>query len=239
MKACTLCSAPIVGKGGSTRCRPCAAKNRKPPTLREPIAQCGDCGRGISGTSKSGLCKSCATARWNRLPETRQKRIDGWKKRLADPEKYAQLCKIAARNSQKAMTDPEKLAKAQENGRRIYRLYLDNDEMRARIKASRKRAGEKIREYRLGWCPEKYRDLHRENVERHRCTAAESRAMIEKMIANEAALKHVSDALDYLKRLAPVRVLENGYQYGNAILTPAEVIERAKLRGWQPDRWAA
>jgi hypothetical protein len=49
----------------------------------------------------------------------------------------------------------------------------------------------------------------------------------------------VDSALDYLRKFAPVQKLENGYRYGNAVLSPAEVVSRAKIRGWEPERLAA
>jgi hypothetical protein len=84
-----------------------------------------------------------------------------------------------ARNSQKAMADPVKRAAAQERAREIYRLYLDTPECRAKVRASRKIAGEKVRETRLAWCPPEYRELHAENVNRHRMRAAQSRELID------------------------------------------------------------
>jgi hypothetical protein len=203
--------------------------SKRPSTV--PLSRnCSDCGTPISQQSK-GRCKSCATAYYNRLPETKIKRAEGWKKRLADPEKYAQVCRVAARNSQKAMADPVKLAEAQERARNMYRLYLDTPESRAKVLASRASAGRKLSEYRLAWCPPEYRELHHENVKKHRIPAALSREMIERRIANDKALKNIEDALYFLRKFAPVQVLENGYRYGNAILTPAEIIARAKVRG--------
>jgi hypothetical protein len=228
---CSRCSGVICAKTKTGLCRSCSAMSKRPSTV--PLSRnCSDCGTPISQQSK-GRCKSCATAYYNRLPETKIKRAEGWKKRLADPEKYAQVCRVAARNSQKAMADPVKLAEAQERARNMYRLYLDTPESRAKVLASRARAGRKLSEYRLAWCPPEYRELHHENVKKHRIPAALSREMIERRIANDKALKNIEDALYFLRKFAPVQVLENGYRYGNAILTPAEIIARAKVRGWQ------
>jgi hypothetical protein len=137
------------------------------------------------------------------------------------------------------MADPDKRAAAVERAKLIYQRFLDTDENRAKVAATRIQAGEKIREMRLAWCPPEYRGLHHENVYRHRMLAAQSREMIEKLIANDRALKDVDSALDYLRKFAPVQKLENGYRYGNAVLSPAEVVSRAKIRGWEPERMAA
>jgi hypothetical protein len=228
---CKACSDPISIKTDSGLCRSCARKSQAPSTV--PLTRnCSDCGTPISEQSK-GRCKSCATTYYNRLPETKAKRVEGWKKRLSDPVKYEQVCRTATRNSQKAMADPVKRAAAQERAREVYRLYLDTPECRAKVRASRKIAGEKVRETRLAWCPPEYRELHAENVNRHRMRAAQSRELIERLMANDRALKDVDSALDYLLKFAPVAKLENGFRYGNAILTPAEIISRATVRGWE------
>jgi hypothetical protein len=136
------------------------------------------------------------------------------------------------------MADPVKREAAAERARRIYRLYLDTPEVRAKVAASRAVAGEKVREFRLAWCPAEYRALHHENVNKHRMLAAQSREMIEKLVANDKAMKDVDLALDYLRKFAPVQKLENGFRYGNAILTPAELVSRATVRGWVRDEFS-
>jgi hypothetical protein len=234
------CGAIIYARTNkSGKCVSCAAKTRAPGTPRPSNLTCMDCGDRIGPQSTSGRCRKCGMAYYNRLPETRAKRIEGWKKRLARPGEYEKLCKVATRNSQKAMADPVKRAAAAERARTVLIPYMSSPEILAKIKASRAAAGEKVREYRLGWCPQEYRALHHENVNRHRMKSDQSREMIEKMIRESEALKHVDDALCFLRKFAPVAKLEHGFRYGNAILGPAEVIERAKVRGWQPDRWAA
>lgn len=237
---CRMCPSPISRRrGGSGLCQLCAAKNRAPPSKSMPrVGKCSDCDNGITEKSK-GRCRSCSASYTNRLPETIVKRVAGWKKRLSDPVKYEQLCKTAKRNSQKAMADPVKRAEAVERAKLIYERYLNTDENRAAVAATRKQAGRKISEFRLSWCPPEYRELHRENVYSHRMLAAQSREMIEKLAANDSALRYIDSALDYLLKFAPVQRLENGYRYGNAILSPSEVVVRATARGWQPDRLAA
>lgn len=235
--AAICCGKQLGHRNKSGLCRSCAATNRSPSSV--PLTRaCSDCAKPISEQSK-GRCRSCATAYYNRLPETIAKRIEGWKKRLADPKNYEQLCKTAKRNSQKAMADPVKRAAASARAKIMYERYLNTDENRAIVASTRKRAGDKIRELRLAWCPLEYRQLHHENIKRHRMKAAQSREMIEKLAANASALRHIDSALDYLLKFAPVQKLENGFRYGNAILSPSEVVSRATLRGWMPERLAA
>lgn len=234
---CRECGAGICKRTKSRLCRSCAATTRAKSAV--PLTRsCSDCGTPISEQSK-GRCRSCATAYYNRLPETKKKRVEGWKKRLADPAKYAQVCRTAARNSQKAMADPIKRAAAAERARKMYRKYLDTPEMRERIRATRKRAGEKIREHLLGWCPPEYRELHAENVNTHRMKAAQSREMIEKLIAErtreERAIRHpyFSQTVDFMRRLTAVVRLDNGnYRVGLAELTPGQLLQRAEAKGY-------
>ena len=241
---CRECGTRICKRTLSRLCRSCAAACRSPSKV--PLTRsCSDCGTGITEKSK-GRCRSCATTYYNRLPETKKKRVEGWKKRLSDPAKYEQVCKTAARNSQKAMADPVKRAAAVERARKVYRKYLDTPEMRERIRATRKRAGEKLTEQRLAWCPQEYRELHAQNVKTHRMKAAQSREMIEKMIAErtreERAIRHpyFPEVVEFMRRLTAVVRLDNGnYRVGLVELTPGRLLERAESRGYDLERWAA
>ena len=120
---------------------------------------CSDCPNPIRNENVSGRCKSCATAYNNRLPETKAKRVAGWKKRMADPLKYARLCATLADNARKGLEDPVKRAAAAERGRLQYERYLNNPEVRALLNSPEMRAakGKKITAARLAWCPPEYR----------------------------------------------------------------------------------
>lgn len=141
---------------------------------------CLDCPKPIRDSNVSGRCKSCATAHSNRLPHMRVKRVEGWKKRMADPVKYADLCRVAKANSRKAMADPAKRAAAQERGRKIYERYLATPEMRAILQSPEMRAkrGRGVSEYRMAWCPPEYRDMYRDIRRKVQCSAADARAIV-------------------------------------------------------------
>lgn len=237
---CILCRAKITRN--HRKCRSCAAKTRvcgpPPPSSKT----CKDCGGRVGPQSTSYLCKSCATIRHNKLPEMIQKRREGWKKRLARPGEYERVCKTATRNSQKAAADPVKRAEAAERGRMNYARYLNTPEMRARIAATRKQAGEKIREKLLAWCPLEYREMHRQNTARYRMTAAQSREMIEKLAERESwersANSHpcFSSVVHFMQRFTSIveRNEEGGrlYRVGLVDLTPGELLKRAVSRGY-------
>jgi hypothetical protein len=148
------------------------------------------------------------------------------------------MAKVVARNNAKARLRPEFAEWLSGHGRMLAQL-LRTPEMVARTKAAKHKIGPAVSEARMGWCPQQFRDEYRILVHSKRMRGADARQLIETKVANVAALKHVDSALDYLRKFAPVQKLEDGFRYGNAILTPSEVVSRATVRGWQPDRLAA
>lgn len=227
-KPCAKCGCDIDYRVKTGLCKTCV---RKP---------CNDCGALTSAQNTSGYCSRCCTLRFNSDPEHIKLRAAGIRRKMeTDPVYRAQQIRNGRRLGQKSALDPELRARRVEHGKRVYRELLCRPDVVARRAATLKAQGPRISERWMSWCPEKYRELHRHNVRKLKMTLAESKAIILPMVANDEALKHVDSALEFLRRLAPVAKLENGYRYGNAVLTPAEVIDRAKLRGWQPERWAA
>lgn len=227
-KPCNECGCDIDYRVKSGLCKVCA---RKP---------CLDCGRLTGPANQTGYCAHCSTIRLNRDPAHTALRVAGIRRKMeTDPAYMAQQVRNGRRLGQKSALDPELRARRVEHGKRVYRELLCRPDVVARRDATLKAQGPRISERWMSWCPEKYRELHRHNTRKLKMTLAESKAIILPMVADDEALKHIDSALEYLKRLAPVGKLENGYRYGNAVLRPSEVIDRAKLRGWQPDRWAA
>lgn len=184
------------------------------------------------------MCKPCGNRARAATPEFRAAVTAGNRRALQDPEFYARKCKIARRNAQKAALDPELRAKSRELALANLQKAFTPEAQQRRVEAIAAARGKQT-DKRLAWCPLEFRALHHRNVQSKRMTAAESRRQIEAVIADHEALSVIDGALSHLRHYAPVEILENGYRYGNAILTPAEVVERAKLRGWQPERWAA
>lgn len=198
------------------------------------------CGATITDYNKSGKCRPCVRASILRSPETEARRAEGIRRKYReDPAYRAKMQAIMKRVGQKAGIDPEITARRREQGKWMYENVLNTPENRAKVLATRPAVAEKLREQKLGWCPPDLRDEYQRLYRNKHIKAAKARAIIEQKIADREALKHIDSALYFLNRLAPTAKLENGYRYGNAILRPSEVIERAKLRGWQPDRWAA
>lgn len=150
---------------------------------------CSGCPTTIRDDNISGRCKPCATAFNNRLPETIEKRRTGWRKRLENPQHYADLCLTAKINSRRAMQDPVKRAKAQERARKIYTEYLATPEMRARLNSPelRARRGRKVSEHRMSWCPPEYRALYYEIRRKIAGPASEARAAVFTQIAKDTA----------------------------------------------------
>lgn len=229
---CIVCNGPTTTRSRLGRCRRCAYEAR-----RRPIPTCSDCGVPITRSSR-GRCRPCSAEVLNSDKAFHARRIEGIRRKFEDPEHRAKMAAVARRVGQKAAVDPDHRAWLIEHGRRqVKRLWTP--EARARFLAGRPAAGRKISETRMGWCPPEYRDEYRRLCRSKRLNAADARAIIEQKIANQDALGDVDSALDYLRRFAPVAKLENGFRYGNAILTPAEVVSRARVRGWQPERLVA
>jgi hypothetical protein len=154
----------------------------------------------------------------------------------ADPEARARQAKIINRNRDKAFANPEIFARLQEVGRR-HVCNLTTPEAVAKRIAACKLAGPKISDARLPWCPRELRPRYRALCKTRRYSTAEARAIVEREAADLAAIRsgHLDDALFWLNRIAPVKRLDDGtYRYGSAILTPGQLIDRAKLKGWQP-----
>lgn len=238
-RACRVCSTAISRFSKYGFCRPCARRNRGSMPVEEFATNCIDCGVGLCKINRSGRCKLCFNQAMWKDPQFRQNRLVGIRRKFAEPEYAEKMSKKARRLAQLMAIDPEIQARKRELGKIAYQKNLAPPEVRARAIAAVRRAGPTHTELRLGWCPQEFRERYSRLVNSKKMKAADARAIIEQEIADQQALKHIPSALEHLRRLAPVQVLENGYRYGNAILRPSEVIERAKLRGWQPERWAA
>lgn len=201
--------------------------------------QCGDCSQPIRNENKSGRCKRCATVYNNQLPETKQKRVESWRRLMQDPAAHAKMAALIQRNYAKAMVDPVKRAAAAERGAAIYRRFLATPEMRERLNGPEvnQRRGRTISEKRLAWCPAEFRALHHRNVHVKGIPAAQSRQLIEELHKNREAARsgHLDSALFWLNRIVPTKSLGDGtFRFGGSILSASEVLETAKRRGWQP-----
>lgn len=241
MSECKLCPSPVGRRNRTGLCRSCAAKNRLPGTPGVKPWNCLDCSKPIS-RNRTHRCASCATIHFNSLPETRELRRQTWARRLKEPGVREALAKTVRRNFEKAMTDPDKFRAAQERGSDLYRRFLCTPEVQAKIAAARADTARKVSEHHLGWCPLEFRKLHQLNMRTRHMTAAESRELIERMVRDRDVIRsgELADALFWLRRILPISLNEDGtYQYGSGRLWPSQIVDRAKLKGWNPERMAA
>lgn len=181
---------------------------------------CADCPRRIRDCNVSGRCKSCSTAHSNRLPHMKAKRVEGWKKRMADPVKYADLCRVAKANSRKAMADPVKRAAAQERARKIYERYLATPEMRNILQSPEMRAriGRAVSECRMAWCPLEYREMYHDIRRKVQCSAADARAVVlEQVKIDRARMSPFERQMLALKEGAKLVANDAQPRFGNAI----------------------
>jgi hypothetical protein len=98
---------------------------------------------------------------------------------------------------------------------------------------------------KLAWCPDNRRKQY--NRLRNRHGAAEARRLVgAEMQAARLAGYDVEAAVDHLRRFGPVvRCTPAGgfdpkgrhWRRGSAVLTAAEIVERALAKGWTPDAW--
>lgn len=226
-KPCSECGTSIDRRVKSGLCKVCV---RKP---------CGDCGATLGPKNRSGYCSRCNTARLNADPEFSQLRLNGIRRKWEDPDFLEAQRRRCQRMGQKFGIDPDMRARRVAWGKFAYASWLSKPEIRERANTSPLR-GKKVSEARMGWCPPEMRERYRYLTHSKKMLAADARKVIELEWADKQALKHVDSALYHLQKIAPVHKLENGYRVGNSpILRPSEVVERAKLRGWQPESWAA
>lgn len=239
--ACADCGGPVSDRTKTGRCRKCACAATGKARRKRVSANCVDCDIQLGQANKSGRCRLCFNKWFGTNPEFVKARAEGIRRKFQDPEHRAKMVKVARRNGQKASADPKHRAYLIERGKTVLAPLLHSPEVRARNQSreTRERAARTMHERVMGWCPPEYRARYRWLVRSKRMHASDARKAVEAEIANAQALRHVENALDYLRRFAPVQRLENGYRYGTAILSPSELIERATWRGWQPERWAA
>jgi hypothetical protein len=194
----------------------------------------GGCGAELK-TSKTGYCRKC----FNRSPVKLAAQSATWERRMADPDLAAQARKSLARNAAKGLTDPETMERRRQLGRDQWRKMW-TPEAREHWLATNAQMRRRLSDTKLAWCPQDYRDEYRRlrdqrigNGRKRGSKAA--RALIEQRIADDRAIKSgaLTDAAHWLNRLAPVSRLDDGrYRYGQAILTPGELIARARIKGW-------
>lgn len=179
------------------------------------VANCTDCSVGITAQSKTGRCRSCANRAMSGTPQHRRKNSEGQRRRMADPAFRAFKRSVLRKNQAKGRANPETNA-------RLIQSALDNlakafTPEAITLKRKRAKAAFARRmDPRVAWCPAEYREMHRRNVVSKRMPAAESRRLIEAMIAEnpptfEAKLKAVAEGR--LTISANLRVPSRQYEW--------------------------
>lgn len=236
-RTCTTCPKPLDARNTSGYCKPCWFEMR-----RKPVAPklCGGCSAQLGPKNKSGLCRSCLTRRNNADPATQARRIAALREAAKDPVTRS----IRAERLRSYCSDPVVQAKRREIGKRLYAVTLGSEKGRAAAYAPEviARRGKTLTANRLAWCPPEYRDAYKLLNQHKGVPAAEARKIIlararEDKCARIAA-SHASIAADYLRRLAPVYRKGDGWQLGTVTLTPAQLVDRAMRRSWQPEDWS-
>lgn len=196
--------------------------------------QCGDCGTVITDRSKTGRCSPCNNKRVGKDPAFQARRMEGIRRKFEDPAHLKKMQAIARRNGQKAAAEPGVRERLVERGKELYRDYLSRPDIRAKCIEAIRANSHKISDAALGWCPQEMRARYRHLTATKRMRAADARAQVEAEWADWQAHRDLDDAMRWLNRIAPCRKLDTGFiQYGSAELRPAEVINRAKLKGWE------
>lgn len=239
-RCCKKCDRPISSQSLTGHCRWCARRLRDVlPRLER--GSCLDCGSLLGIKNRSGRCSHCQPAHANRDPAFQKRRVAGIKRKWEDPEFLAKMRKIASRMGQKAALDEDLQERRRAWGKYAYANWLGKPEVRARALASPTRA-RTMSETRLAWCPPEMRQKYRDLKRRTKMRAAEAKKIILREWADIQAVRDpgFDEALFWLSRISPITHQEDGtYRFGYAVLTPSEVIARAKLKGWEPSRWAA
>lgn len=164
------------------------------------MKECAGCSKPLSLKNKTGHCIACGNrARWND-PEFRQRRLEGIRKKFADPFYYRAVQLRCRKMGREAALDPVLRERRIAEGKAHYRERLFQP-------AVRERCLERVREANkryLAWCP-------KERVEEYQ--------MLRKRIGAVKARRQIEDAIREERRrelaaLSPferqLRALENG-----------------------------
>lgn len=136
----------------------------------------------------AGHCRGCAGAAIHANPEHAARRLEGIRKKYADPDFRAERGDLIKRNVAHLADDPVHKERLRERGRTLQREHVRKTDFHAVVHSPEARAkrGASITERRLGWCPPELRQAYRDFVRCKGLTAAEARAAIEDILAAPA-----------------------------------------------------
>lgn len=133
-------------------------------------------------------CKRCLLKRIHADPELRERPDQAIRALFDDPAYRAAHAARAIATSAKARECPAFMQRLRDRGHIQYEQHLNSPEVRAKITdpENRRRAGAKIREHWLGWCPLHLRETYRILVHVKHVKAVEARAMVEEQMRLES-----------------------------------------------------
>lgn len=143
------------------------------------VAECVDCGIGITRASGTGRCRACLNKFRAKDPAYRAAQKAGIRRKWdTDPAFRAKMNGIAAENSRKALENPEWRAYLRERGKKLYHEVLKRPDVMEKCKAAVRANSYKVREARIGWCPPEWRDEYYHLTVTKRFLAAEAKRII-------------------------------------------------------------
>lgn len=203
VRPCSSCEKPLGRGTRGTLCRAC----KYPP---RPDRFCAGCGKKIDAAqNESGYCRRCNCLR-NHAGEANERRIEGLRRSAIDPV----IRKKRGEAVRRYTHTPEGRRQRAETARKVWRLTVGSSLCVERGHT---------REARLkGWETRRRRQRERATLIRF----------------------YQHDAADFLRKFSPIyRCNERGradvgegakrfWRYGNVILTPDELMQRAAAKGW-------
>lgn len=209
---------------------------------------CSDCSKPIGKANKSGRCRACAVAFINSSPEIAARRVTSIRKAYQDPA----LRRLVGENKRKDWAAHPEWRKELSARAKALQPFKSPKCIAARADPEvQARAAEAISRTRLTMVgiPLEYREMYLRLMRNPAIKAERAQEMVHEHIEAEQrraredkcariAVTHASIAADFLRRFTWVYRKGDGWQLGTVTLTPAQLVDRALRRGWQPEDWS-
>lgn len=121
------------------------------------------CGKELGRHNKSGLCARCFNRSRNADPEFQRRRIEGIRRKYADPTHRAKMARVIAQNSKRWQATPEGRDWMEKNGKRLATEVLRRPEVMAKAISpeARAKANRTRQEGWYGFCPIEHRPTYK------------------------------------------------------------------------------
>lgn len=121
------------------------------------------CGKELGRHNKSGLCSRCFNRSRNADPEFQKRRLEGIRRKYADPAHRAKMAKVITQNSKRWAATPEGRAWMEQNGRRLATEVLRRPDVMAMAISpeARAKANQTRQEEWYGFCPLEHRETYK------------------------------------------------------------------------------